>query len=198
MAVGKLGLEGDEQAADFHGGLLQAVYAYSTADLAWWANELGRPLRNGSFGENVDIEDFDVSGAVLGERWRMGAVVLEVMAPRMACGTFGAWMGEKGWAKRFNGERRPGAYLRVVEEGRISPGDPVEVLSRPRKRITVAEAVGAILDEQDVLKRIIDMADENPEWDRTAMMFHVSNRTRSKAGVPKKEPAAAHAEESGG
>ncbi|MEU0247407.1 MOSC domain-containing protein [Streptomyces sp. NPDC006235] len=191
VAVTKLGIEGDEQAADFHGGVLQAVYAYAREDLDWWSGQLARPLRNGMFGENIDLVGFDVSGAVLAEQWRVGEVLLEVMAPRMACGTFGAWMGEKGWAKRFNAARRPGAYLRVLEEGRLAPGDPVEIVWRPAKRVTVAEAVGAILDDQDVLRRIVDMADDTPGWDRAAMMFHVSNRTRSAVGERKGDPAPA-------
>ncbi|MGW5950334.1 MOSC domain-containing protein, partial [Streptomyces celluloflavus] len=182
--VGRLGLEGDEQAADFHGGALQAVYAYAREDLDWWSDRLQNPLRNGAFGENLDLVGFDASGAVLAEKWQVGEVLLQVMAPRMACGTFGGWMQEKGWAKRFNGARRPGVYLRVLEEGRVAAGDPVEVVWRPAKHVTVAEAVGAILDEQDVLRRITAMADEEPDWDRAAMMFHVSNRTRSRATAP--------------
>lgn len=183
IQVTKLGLKGDEQAADFHGGTLQAVYAYAQEDLDWWAEQLGRPLRHGMFGENLDLVDFDVSNACLAEKWRVGEVLLEVMAPRMACGTFGAWMGEKAWAKRFNNARRPGAYLRVLEEGLVFPGDPVEVVWRPEKRVSVSEAVGAILDEQDILQRILSMADDVPGWDRSAMLFHVSNRTRSAAST---------------
>lgn len=193
VSVTKLGIEGDEQAADFHGGVLQAVYAYAREDLDWWAGQLGRPLRNGMFGENIDIVDFDVSGAVLGEQWRVGEVILEVMAPRMACGTFGAWMGEKTWAKRFNDTRRPGAYLRVLEEGRLTTGDPAEVIWRPTDRVTLAESVGAILGDQDVLRRVITMADHFPEWDRGAMMFHVSNRTRAAVTKPAPVPAQAPA-----
>ncbi len=192
ISVGKLGLEGDEQAADFHGGEMQAVYAYAREDLQWWSDQLRTPLRDGMFGENLDLAGFDVNGSVLAEKWQVGEVLLQVMAPRMACGTFGGWMKQQGWAKRFNGARRPGAYLRVLEEGRIYPGDTVERVWRPSRHITVAESVGAILDDQDVLRRIIDMADNEPGWDRTAMMFHVSNRTRSGATAqPPKEQAAA-------
>lgn len=183
VKVGPLGLEGDEQAEYFHGGELQAVYAYAREDLDWWSERLQRPLRNGIFGENLDLIDFDASGAVLAEKWQVGEVLLQVMAPRMACGTFGGWMQETGWAKRFNGARRPGVYLRVLEGGSVAVGDRVEVVWRPAKHVTVAEAVGAILDEQDVLRRITTMADEEPEWDRAAMMFHVSNRTRNRAAA---------------
>jgi MOSC domain-containing protein YiiM len=181
IGVTKLGLEGDEQAADFHGGVLQAVYAYAREDLDWWSGQLDRPLRNGMFGENIDFSGFDVNGAALAEQWQVGEVLLEVMAPRMACGTFGAWMGEKGWSKRFNEARRPGAYLRVAREGRIAPGDRVEVVWRPAKRVTVGESVGAILGDKDILRRVLDMADSVPTWDREAMMFHVERRYKSTA-----------------
>lgn len=184
VAVTKLGLAGDEQAADFHGGLLQAVYAYAREDLDWWSGQLARPLRDGMFGENIDLAGFDVSGAVLAERWRVGGVLLEVTAPRMACGTFGAWMGETGWAKRFNAARRPGAYLRVLEEGEIRTGDSAEVVWRPARRVTIAEGVDAILGDQDVLRRIHALSAEVPAWNKDAMMFHISNRTRSAAASP--------------
>jgi MOSC domain-containing protein YiiM len=183
VAVTKLGIEGDEQAADFHGGALQAVYAYAREDLDWWSEQLGRPLRNGMFGENLDLLDFDVTGAVLAERWRVGEVLFEVMAPRMACGTFGAWMAEQGWAKRFNGARRPGAYLRVVEEGRLAPGDPVEVVWRPALRVTMADSVGAILGDKDAVRRISALSAETPHWDPEAMMFHIERRYKKTAGA---------------
>lgn len=177
--VNKLGLDGDEQAADFHGGILQAVYAYAREDLDWWSRELGRSLRNGMFGENLTLAGFDVSGSVLAEQWQVGEAILEVTAPRMACGTFGGWMEEKGWAKRFNGIGRPGAYLRVLREGRIRTGDPVEVLWRPKKRVTVSESVRAILGDLDVLQRIVAVTEQVPSWDEGAMMFHVQRRAKS-------------------
>lgn len=117
--IGPYGIEGDEQATDFHGGMLQAVYACAREDLNWWARQLGRPLRNGMFGENLDLQSFDVSNAALAEQWQLGEAVVEVSAPRIACGTFGGWMGEKGWAKRFNDAKRPGT--RSFSVSSISP-----------------------------------------------------------------------------
>lgn len=183
VSVSKLGAEGDEQAADFHGGALQALYAYAREDLDWWSGQLDRPLREGMFGENLDLTGLDVNGAVLAEQWRAGEVLLEVTAPRMACGTFGAWMGEKGWSKRFNDARRPGAYLRVLREGRLAPGDPVEVVWRPRRHVTVSESVGAVLGDLDVLARITALAHEEPNWNPAAMMYHINRRARSAAAA---------------
>ena len=80
-----------------HGGTDQAVYAYAREDLDGWAAELGTPLRNGVFGENLTTEGVDVTGAVIGERWRIGRnVVLEVCIPRIPCGTFQGWLARAG------------------------------------------------------------------------------------------------------
>ena len=46
---------------------------YAVEDRAWWAAELGRDLAPGSFGQNLDTEGLDVTGAVIGERWQVGA-----------------------------------------------------------------------------------------------------------------------------
>ena len=53
---------GDPQS---HGGTDQAVYAYSREDLDTWQAELGRPLTNGVFGENLTTLGLDVNGALV-------------------------------------------------------------------------------------------------------------------------------------
>lgn len=55
-----------------HGGDDQAVYAFAREDLDAWQCELGRPLADGAFGENLTTSGVDVSGARVGERWRVG------------------------------------------------------------------------------------------------------------------------------
>ena len=57
-----------------HGGPDQAVYAYSTDDLAWWSAELGRPVA--TVGQNLTLSGVDCSGAVIGERWQVGGANL--------------------------------------------------------------------------------------------------------------------------
>jgi MOSC domain-containing protein YiiM len=143
--VHELGVEGDEQAdRRVHGGMNQAIYAYAREDLDWWADRLARPLRDGQFGENLTTWGVDVTGAAIGERWRVGPdVVLEVTAPRIPCKTFQNWMGEPGWIRRFVEAGRPGAYLRVVLGGEVAAGDVIRVLDRPGDVLTIGEAFGA-------------------------------------------------------
>ena len=145
-ALGSLGFDGDEQAdRRVHGGVDQAVYAYAREDLDWWEARLGRDLRDGQFGENLTVWGVDVTGALLGERWRVGACLLEVTAPRIPCATFRNFLGERGWVRRFAEAGRPGAYLRVVEGGTVQAGDPIEVVDRPADRPTIGEAFRAAL-----------------------------------------------------
>src|ERR1700733_7052494 len=144
VLVGALGLAGDEQTDQVnHGGPEQAVYAYAREDLDWWGARLGRELRDGMFGENITTVGLDVTGAMIGETWRFGGVVVQVTSPRIPCVTFRNWLDEKGWIRAFPAAGRPGAYLRVVQPGRLRVGDPIEVLSRPDDSVTIAEVMEA-------------------------------------------------------
>ena len=146
-----------------HGGDDQAVYAYAREDLDDWAAELDRPLRNGVFGENLTITGIDVTGALIGERWRIGAdVVLEVAVPRIPCRTFAGWLDERGWIKKFVAKAVPGAYLRVLEPGFIASGDPVTVIHRPDHDVTIGLAFRAFTSESELLPRLV-AADALPE-----------------------------------
>ncbi|MBC7551644.1 MAG: MOSC domain-containing protein, partial [Cellulomonas sp.] len=141
VAVGAQGLAGDRQMdVEHHGGRDKAVYAYASEDVARWAAELGRDLTPGQFGENLTTSGLDVTGALVGERWRIGGpdgVVVEVTQPRIPCATFKDWMGEARWVRRFTGHGAPGAYLRVVIEGTVTVGDEIEVVHRPGHGVSI-------------------------------------------------------------
>ncbi|WP_213450574.1 MOSC domain-containing protein [Rhizomonospora bruguierae] len=139
-----------------HGGADQAVYAYAREDLDAWGAELGRHLPGGCFGENLTTAGVDVTGALIGERWRVGEqVVLEVCVPRIPCGTFAHWLGEQRWEKRFTARAVPGAYLRVVAPGAVRAGDPVTVLDRPDHAVTIGLTFRALTLEPDLLPRLL-------------------------------------------
>ncbi|MFD7461393.1 MULTISPECIES: MOSC domain-containing protein [unclassified Streptomyces] len=155
--VGASGLAGDAVChTRHHGGNDQAVYAVAREDLDEWERELGRPLADGAFGENLTTSGLDVSGALIGERWRIGReVVLEVTCGRIPCRTFQGHLGEQGWVKRFTLRGAPGAYLRVIEPGEIRAGDPVEIVHRPGHEVTVALQFRAVTTERELLPRLL-------------------------------------------
>jgi MOSC domain-containing protein YiiM len=154
VRVAGVNVQGDDQAdRRVHGGPDKAVYAYAAEDTAWWESELGRELGPGAFGENLTVEGVDVTGAVVGERWRAGTVTLEVCQPRLPCFKLGLRFGDPGMLRRFAGAGRPGAYLRIVEEGELGAGDELAVLGRPSHGITVALVSRAILGDASLLSR---------------------------------------------
>ncbi|MGO2751646.1 MAG: MOSC domain-containing protein [Pseudoclavibacter sp.] len=152
VKVGRYGVYGDVQAdRKHHGGLDQAVYAYSQSDAEYWAGELDRPLGPGFFGENLRIGGLDVNELHIGDTLRIGdpkaagssrTVELIVTAPRVPCQTFARWVGgadERGWVKRFSTAGRVGAYLRVAKTGKIAAGDLVEVVTHDQSAPTVRD-----------------------------------------------------------
>ncbi len=134
-------LDGDEQAdRAVHGGAEKAVYAYAVEDRRYWERELGRAVGPGGFGENLSTEGIDVTGAYLGERWEIGTAVFEVSQPRSPCWKLAVRLDEQGFIRRFRDAGRPGAYLRIVEEGEVGAGDEIRVVAPPEPGITIGEA----------------------------------------------------------
>ena len=171
------GLAGDSICSEIHhGGPDQAVYAYAREDLDTWAGTLGRPLRHGTFGENLTTEGVDVTGALIGERWRVGDdVELEVTYPRIPCNTFAQWMAEKGWIKRFTAQATPGAYLRVLVPGRIMAGDPVTVVHRPDHDVTIGVTFRALTLHPELLPRLL-AAEPLPDKLRRSVLRRTGER----------------------
>ncbi len=155
VAVEVTGLDGDV-VCDLlrHGGRDQAVYAYDEADAQRWADELGRAVAPGELGENLTVAGVAVSDAVVGQRWQVGAqVVLEVTLPRTPCATFGRWIGQPHWVRRFAERGDVGAYLRVITPGTVQAGDRVQVLHTPEHRVTVRQVFTGT--DPDALARLL-------------------------------------------
>jgi MOSC domain-containing protein YiiM len=121
-------------------------------DIAWWAEGLRRELGPGAFGENLTVEGVDVSGAVIGERWRIGSVELEVCQPRQPCTKLARRFGDLQMVRRFALALRPGAYLRIVAEGELAAGDAITVADRPEHGITIAHVARALLLDDSLLE----------------------------------------------
>ncbi len=169
VAVRGVNLAGDDQAdRSVHGGPDQAVYAYASEDTAYWAAELGRELPAGTFGENLTLEGIDVSGARIGERWRIGTVELRITGPRLPCFKLEARIGVRGFLKAFLHAGRPGAYFAIVEEGELQAGDAVEIVHRPDHDVTPALIVETMwLDKTrlaEVEPAVPDMLPKLAEW----------------------------------
>jgi MOSC domain-containing protein YiiM len=140
-----------------HGGDDQAVYAYAREDLDAWENQLQRTLTDGMFGENLTTSGMDVTGARIGERWRIGTdgPLLEVSAPRTPCRTFSAFLNLNHWIKTFTQAGNPGAYFRVLSPGAIRAGDAISVEYRPEHDVTIGLVFRARMTDPALLPRLL-------------------------------------------
>jgi MOSC domain-containing protein YiiM len=166
VRVAGVNLAGDDQAdRTVHGGPEKAVYAYAREDIDWWENVHG-DLPNGCFGENLTTQGLDISGAIIGERWKVGSTVLEICQPRLPCSKLGIRFGDGRMVKAFAKASRPGGYLRIIEEGELGVGDEITVLSRPGHGITLALCSDAVLKDSALAAQVLVAPQLSPELRR--------------------------------
>lgn len=165
VPVDRLGLAGDQVGDTLHhGGPDQAVYAFAREDLDWWEDELGRPLRDGQFAENLTTRGRDLNEALVGERWEVGSTVLEIALVRIPCNDFKSWQrlngyDDRAWVRRFTQRGRPGAYLRVVREGDLAAGDDIRVVHQPGHGVTIETMFRALTTERVLLPQLLAVDD---------------------------------------
>ena len=132
VMVRTLNVDGDRQGdPTVHGGAEMAVYAYAAEDYAHWRDELGWEMpRYGWFGENFTIAGADSGAICFGDVLHAGDAVLQVTKPRSPCYKLDHQMGDPLFASTFARSGRVGFYLRVLREGVVEAGVPVEMAER--------------------------------------------------------------------
>lgn len=126
------GVAGDKQRdLRYHGGPGRAVCLYALERIEALRAE-GHPIEPGSTGENLTVAGLDWEAVAPGSRLRVGGrLLLEVTAYTVPCSNIaGSFAG--GAFKRISQKLRPGwsrVYARVLAEGTVREGDPVELLA---------------------------------------------------------------------
>lgn len=137
-----------------HGGYDQAVYAYAREDAQWWEKVIGEEIPAGKFGENLTTEGIDVNAAFVGEQWKIGSVILEVSQPRIPCRVFAGFWKRATLIKDFTQAGRPGAYLRIIQEGTAQAGDAIEVIYKPDHSVSISDLFSAKSGERAKINEI--------------------------------------------
>lgn len=132
--VSRLGLVKDTQNDKMHhGGPERAVCVYSLERIRALQAE-GHPIDVGTVGENVTVEGIDWDRVVPGARLHLGqSVILEVASFTSPCKTIRESFID-GEFVRISQKLHPGwsrVYTRVLSEGEIRSGDPVELTPPP-------------------------------------------------------------------
>jgi ferredoxin-NADP reductase/MOSC domain-containing protein YiiM len=139
--VGRLNVAGDRQAdLAAHGGEHRAVFVYQIESYRYWQEQLGRDdFGYGQFGENFTVEGLADDQVCIGDRYRIGTALFEVSQPRVTCYRVGISMDEPRMPALLVSHRRPGFYLRVLEEGTVQAGDEIEQAAAGPEGMTVAD-----------------------------------------------------------
>lgn len=142
IAVNRSGLAGDRQAdTRNHGGEDKAVHAHFVTSLRVLARLAGFDhLDPGRIGVNLALAAvegsgelaFDETTVAIGDRYRVGPIMVEVTQPRIPCYKQANQLGaDRGLVDAILRSGRTGLYFRVLEGGIVQAGDPVVLNARP-------------------------------------------------------------------
>jgi len=149
VAVGAMGLAGDEQAdRTVHGGIDKAIHHYPADHYDWWRGHLvDAPLLDapGAFGENISTTGLDEQNVFLGDRFRLGTALVEVTQARQPCWKLDHRFGTKGVMAQVVKTRRTGWYYRVLEPGEVRAGDTLGLVERPYPEWPLASLFGLLI-----------------------------------------------------
>ena len=144
-----LGFAGDAVADPVnHGGPDKAVHLYPNDHYHWWRDRLdGHELldRPGAFGENLSIEGLTEDRVHIGDRFRIGEAVVEISHGRAPCWKLDHHFGRRDIVKSVVESGRSGFYLRVIEAGPVTAGDPVERIATGDTDWTVVRAFALLI-----------------------------------------------------
>lgn len=132
--LGREGFAGDGQGdRRHHGGPDKAVHHYPFDHYAAWTREIGPRAvleQPGAFGENLSCAGMTEADVALGDVFRLGGAVVEVSQGRQPCFKLNHRFAVTDMAARVQRSGRTGWYYRVLEEGRVAPGDSLVRLER--------------------------------------------------------------------
>lgn len=124
----------------YHGGIEQAVYAYSYNHYEYWKNLYPDLNWNyGMFGENLTVSNLEESEICKGNIYRLGDAVIEVTKPRTPCVKLGIRFKTQQILKQFWNSSKCGIYFKVLQNGKVSLGDELILIKKKENAPTIAE-----------------------------------------------------------
>jgi ferredoxin-NADP reductase/MOSC domain-containing protein YiiM/ferredoxin len=167
--VRRLNIDGDGQ-GDLagHGGEQRAVFVYQMESYHYWERQLNRhDFVLGQFGENFTIEGLSDEEVCIGDQYRIGGALFEVTQPRVTCYRVGIRMNNPQMPALLVSHKKPGFYLRVLQEGEVEAGNEIVKVADGPEHMTVAE-IDAMLylghHSQQQLERALRLSALSPGW----------------------------------
>ncbi|MEP0365779.1 MAG: MOSC domain-containing protein [Cyclobacteriaceae bacterium] len=115
----------------YHGGFDKACYLFSADAYPFWKSAYPNlDWHWGMFGENITVEGLDESKVYIGSKYKLGDAIVEVSEPRQPCFKLGICFGTQQVLKDFIAGGKSGVYLRVLQPGKVIPGDQFKLTEK--------------------------------------------------------------------
>ncbi len=134
-----------------HGGINQAVYAYSLRHYEYWKPKYPNlEWSYGMFGENLTVDTLDETKIHIGDTFKVGEAVVEVTLQRNPCYKLGVRFNDMKIVKQFWNTTMCGVYFKVVQKGFVKKGDEFKQVKSCTNNKTIAD----LYQEQKTIKGI--------------------------------------------
>lgn len=171
-------VDGDEVSdRENHGGEFKACYLFSENHYDYWQNLY--PNLNwdyGMFGKNLTVSDLDETKTHIGDIYKIGDAIVQITQPREPCYKFGVKFGIQKVLKQFVKHGRPGAYVRVLNEGFVKTGYYLDLIKKAENSITTAQFYKLLFSEnknQEHLKLAV-INDSLPQSKRDKLSDYIN------------------------
>ena len=179
VRVRRLNIDGDEQSdLKGHGGEQRAVFVYQIESYRYWEQELGRSdFVYGQFGENLTVSGMSDAETCIGDQFRIGTALFEVTQPRVTCYRLGIRMNHPSMPALVVSHKRPGFYMRVLQEGEIAAGDVIEKIANGPEGISVVEMDQLLYSSEHPIEKVdkaLRIAALSPGWQESMRALKVA------------------------
>ncbi|WP_019670407.1 MOSC domain-containing protein [Eudoraea adriatica] len=144
-----------------HGGIHKACYLFSTKHYPYWEKRYPNLNWNwGMFGENLSISDMDETYMRIGDIYKIGSALVQISQPREPCFKLGIRFGTQQILKDFIDHGFPGTYVKILEEGEVSPEDEL-ILIKPSDNLLTVYQFFQLLYAKKKDKKVLKLAIDN-------------------------------------
>lgn len=139
------GLLNDECAdLEHHGGLERALHQYPLEHYSYWRQKYNKTVNSKSWeasgmGENLSSIGMTENIVCLGDQYQWGEAIIEVSQPRSPCFKLNKRWGIEALSVEMQKLALCGWLYRVIQPGRVSINDPLKLINRVPKAMTIRE-----------------------------------------------------------
>ncbi|MCM4168654.1 hypothetical protein KCTC52924_02343 [Arenibacter antarcticus] len=159
-----------------HGGIHKACFLFASEHYPYWKSIYPSLSWDwGMFGENLTTQGMEDSTTRIGDIYRIGSALVQISTPREPCYKLGIRFNDPNIINMYITYGQPGTYVRVLEKGRVTQGDTIELVQQSKNTLTVKECFTIILSKHKdpilLLKAINNLA--IPEYKRLRLQQYL-------------------------